>query len=255
MTKPYQVGRAAQNGIVAARLAAAGMTAVPDVLEHRSGFLQAVSPRGRVRIDGEIAAGRDWHILRRSLNIKRYPVCYALHRAIDAVLELVARHDVRADSVRSVEVRIGRLQAGMLRHSRPQNPLDAKFSAEFAMASAIWSRRVGLAELVDMNVRSAPIQSLMLKVQVTPTDGCDAEEPLFAPSDSVSVTLAGGEVLEGGPVAHAKGHARNPIGLGELRAKFDDCVGRGLAPPARAELFERLLALETLPGTATLYGG
>ena len=169
MTKPYQVGRAVQNGIVAARLAAAGMTASPDALEHRSGFLQAVSPQGRVRVDGEIAAGRDWHILRHGINIKRYPVCYALHRSIDAALGLVVRHDVRPDAVAAVEVRIGRLQAGMLRHSRPQNGLDAKFSAEFAMASVIMARRVGMAELNDMLVRSAPIQSLMLKVQVTAT--------------------------------------------------------------------------------------
>src|SRR6185295_10232448 len=41
MTKPFQVARAVQNGIVAARLAAGGMTASPDALEHRSGFLHA----------------------------------------------------------------------------------------------------------------------------------------------------------------------------------------------------------------------
>ncbi len=254
MTKPYQVARAVQNGIVAARLAAAGMTASPDALEHRSGFLHAVSPQGRVRVDGEIAAGRDWHILRHGTNIKRYPVCYALHRAIDAALGLVVSHDVRPDAVAAVEVRIGRLQAGMLRHSRPQNGLDAKFSAEFAMASVIMARRVGMAELNDMLVRSAPIQSLMLKVQVTATDEKNPDEPLFAPHDTVSITLTDGSVLESEPVRYAKGHARNPIGLDELRVKFDDCVASALAPTARFALFQRLLRLESLSGTAALYG-
>lgn len=254
MTKPYQVGRAVQNGIVAARLAAGGMTASPDALEHRSGFLQAVSPQGRVRADGEIAAGRDWHILRHGINIKRYPVCYALHRSIDAVLELVVRHDVRPDAVAAVEVRIGRLQAGMLRHSRPQNGLDAKFSAEFAMASAIMARRVGMGELNDMLVRSAPIQSLMLKVQVTAVDEHNAEEPLFAPFDTVTIMLKNGTKLASEPVRYAKGHARNPIGLDELRGKFDECVGRSFAPAARFALFQRLLRLESLSGTAALYG-
>jgi 2-methylcitrate dehydratase PrpD len=254
MTKPFQVGRAVQNGIVAARLAAGGMTASPDALEHRSGFLQAVSPQGRVRADGEIAAGRGWHILRHGINIKRYPVCYALHRSIDAMLELVMRHDVRPDAVAALEVRIGRLQAGMLRHSRPQNGLDAKFSAEFAMASAIMARRVGMAELNDMLVRSAPIQSLMLKVQVTVTDEKNPDEPLFAPHDTVSITLTDGSVLESEPVRYAKGHARNPIGLDELRVKFDDCVASALVPAARFALFQRLLRLESLSGTAALYG-
>jgi hypothetical protein len=39
--------------------------------------------------------------------------------------------------VKEIELSIGRLQAGMLRHSRPQTALDAKFSAEFAAASAV----------------------------------------------------------------------------------------------------------------------
>ena len=52
MTKPLQVARAAQSGLLAARLAAKGLTASPDALEHRGGFLHAFSPAGRVRIDG-----------------------------------------------------------------------------------------------------------------------------------------------------------------------------------------------------------
>ena len=38
MAKSFQAGRAAQNGILAARLAAAGMTAAPDVLEQSTGL-------------------------------------------------------------------------------------------------------------------------------------------------------------------------------------------------------------------------
>ena len=58
MTKPFHAGRAAANGILAAQLAAAGMTASPDALEHRSGFLKALSPHGRMRVDGPISAIR-----------------------------------------------------------------------------------------------------------------------------------------------------------------------------------------------------
>ena len=47
MMKPLQVARAAQGGLIAARLAAKGFTASPDALEHRGGFLKAFSPAGR----------------------------------------------------------------------------------------------------------------------------------------------------------------------------------------------------------------
>jgi aconitate decarboxylase len=253
MMKPLQVARAAQSGLVAARLAAKGFTASHDALEHRGGFLNAFSPAGRVRVDGELAAGRDWHILKNGLNIKRYPVCYALHRSIDGLLSLNAGKKIIPEKIREIELSIGKLQAGMLRHSRPQNALDAKFSAEFAAASAVVAGRVGLAELRDEFVRSGPVQALFPKVTVKVVDDPDPDDPLFARSDSVRVTLSDGTVLAGEPLRHARGHARNPVGMDELRAKFEDCVGSALAAPRRDALFERLLKLESLPQTAGLY--
>ena len=251
MMKPLQVARAAQGGLLAARLAAKGFTASPDALEHRGGFLHAFSPAGRVRADGALAAGKDWHILKHGLSIKRYPVCYALHRSIDGLLAL--REKFAGGEIREIELSIGNLQAGLLRHSRPQSALDAKFSAEFAAASAVVAGRVGLAELSDPFVRSAPVQQMLPKVRVRTTDEVDPDEPIFAPSDRVRVTLADGTVLAGEPVRRALGHAHNPLGMDGLRAKFADCVGAALASARRDALFERLRALETLPEAAALY--
>jgi 2-methylcitrate dehydratase PrpD len=250
MMKPLQVARAAQNGLSAARLAEKGFTASPDALEHRSGFLNAFSPAGRVRTDGPIA---DWHILKNGLNIKRYPVCYALHRSIDGLIFLLSKNKIKSESVKEVELSIGKLQAGMLRHSRPQNALDAKFSAEFAASSAVLAGRVGLAELSDGFVRSDAVQQMLPKVRVSPQDDPDPDEPLFARSDTVRITLADGTVLTGDPVQRAKGHAHNPLGMDELRAKFEDCVGSALPAVRRDALFERLSTLENLPSVATLY--
>lgn len=253
MTKPFQVGRAVQNGLTAARLAADGMTAAPDALEHRSGLLRAVSPAGRVRTDGDIAAGRDWHILRYGLHVKRYPVCYAVHRTIDAVLKLAAAHALVPAQVAEVEVCLGRAQVGMLRNPRPQTALDAKFSAQFAVASALVARQVGLAQLDDAFVASEPVQSLFSKVRITSIDAFDPDDPLFAPFDQVRIRLRDGTLLDSGPVRHARGHARNPLSETELAAKFEDCVGPALQPEARQKLLQRLLQLEALPEVAALY--
>lgn len=253
MTKPFQAGRAAQSGITAARLAAAGMTASPDALEHRAGHLAAFSPKGRVRADGPITAGREWHILRLGLNVKRYPVCYALHRSIDGILALREKNKFSSENVKEVELTIGHLQANVLRHSRPQTGLDAKFSAEFAAASSVVAGRVGMAELTDDFVRSEPVQALFPKVRISTIDQSDPLEPLFAPHDSVEVRLKDGTVLASGPIRHAFGHARNPISVEQLRDKFNDCVGGRLVVRARDDLFGRLHALEKLPQAAGLY--
>ena len=250
MMKPLQVARAAQNGVIASRLAAKGFTASPDALEHRGGFLQAFSPAGRVRTDDALG---EWHIVKNGLNIKRYPVCYALHRSIDGLVSLLSKYKIKKETVAEIELSIGRMQANMLRHSRPQNALDAKFSAEFAASSAVVAGRVGLAELSDGFVRSAPVQQMLAKVKVLPVDDPDPDEPLFSRSDRVRITLADGTVLAGEPVQRAKGHAHNPLGMDELRAKFTECVGSALPAARRDALFERLRALETLARVGEMY--
>jgi 2-methylcitrate dehydratase PrpD len=242
MTKPFQAGRAVQNGILAARLAAAGMTSSPDALEARNGLLFAVSPRGRVDVAAPL---NPWHIVRQGINIKRYPVCYALHRAIDAALQL----DVDPKEVSSVEIQLGRLQAGMLRPGTPQTALDAKFSAPFAMAAALTFKKVGLSELAETSVRDPRLQDLMRRVRVTATDETDPEEPIFSPADVVGVTLKDGSRRASAPVRRPRGHASDPLSLDELRAKFDDCVGDALSRDRRDRLLRHLLDLENRSGS------
>ena len=70
-----------------------------------------MSPNGRVRTDGEVRAGEPWQIVRLGLNVKRYPVCYAAHRAIDAMLALRERDPIGADAIGSIDVTIGRSQS------------------------------------------------------------------------------------------------------------------------------------------------
>jgi 2-methylcitrate dehydratase PrpD len=96
-----------------------------------------------------IAAQKEWHIVRHGLNIKRYPICYATHRSIDAVLDLIERYDLSPERVERIHVSTGKTQSLMLRNSRPKTGLEAKFSMQFAMAAALVARRVGLSELSD----------------------------------------------------------------------------------------------------------
>lgn len=225
MTKPLQVGFAARNGLQAAALAARGVTAAPDALESPRGFLAALSPQGAVDRECPAAAGAPWQILRQGLNIKRYPVCYALHRAVDAALALRPRLLGRLDEIEQVTIALGRLQAAMLRSPRPVTGLDAKFSAEYALACALLRGRLGLADLSDKAVNEPEVQALLRRVQVQPQDEQDPEEPLFSPADLLRVQLADGSWLAADPVRRALGHAARPIDDAALRAKFDDCGG------------------------------
>jgi 2-methylcitrate dehydratase PrpD len=209
------------------------------VLEHRTGFLRAVSPSGEPRLNGDAKLGEEWRMPQLGINVKRYPTCYCTHRAIDAMIDLTKEHDLKPDAVKEIRVRTGTMQMLMLRNNRPQTGLEAKFSMEFAMAAALVARRVGLNELTDEFVRRPEIAANLNKVKCTTVDETIAGLPM-APDDRVSVVLADGRVLEHPPVVHAKGSWERPLAREELREKFLDCATRRFEQRHAEALFEQL---------------
>jgi 2-methylcitrate dehydratase PrpD len=252
MTKPYHAGRAAHSGVMAARLAAAGFTASPDALEHPLGLLAAVSPKGEV--DGQSVAktGRDWQILKQGLSVKKYPLCYCTHRAIDGALDLLAARPVKPDEVESITVSTSRRNAAVLRNSRPQTGLEAKFSMQFAMASSLVAGRVGLGELTDTFVRREDVQALMPKVTVEPDDRQDPARPGAAPYDLVVIKTRDGQRLVSEQIIDERGSPDRPLSSEELWAKFSNCMSVGNPNlPARA-IFDALMAIERQPSVSAI---
>jgi Uncharacterized protein involved in propionate catabolism len=232
--------------LLAARLAKAGFTGSPDALEHASGFMRAHSPSGRPDLavhDWQL--GQKWRMAELGINIKRYPMCYATHRSIDAMIDLVSEHDLDANAIDTINVRIGDAQGLMLRNHDPVTALEAKFSLEFAMAAALIARRVSLKELDDAFVCRDDVKAAMRRVRTTMTDERMADMP-FAPDDRVSVVLSTGKTLAHAPVTRPKGSWQKPLSEGELREKFMDCAGTGMPKAQAALLFERLGDLDRL---------
>jgi 2-methylcitrate dehydratase PrpD len=247
MTKPLHAGRAAQSGVIAARLAAQGFTAAEDVLEHRNGFLKAHSPSGTPRLDdGVMDLGLKWRLAERGMDIKRYPTCYATHRCIDAMLELVLNYDVTPRDVSHIDVHTGKNQLLVLRNHNPSNALEAKFSMQFAMAAALVARRVGLAQLTDEFVGRPEVGANMQKVRCSTTIESMVGDELFAPDDRVSVRLVSGRVLEHAPVTHAKGSWHNPLTSAELEEKFSACASAALSREEWSTLHEQLSHLDSI---------
>jgi 2-methylcitrate dehydratase PrpD len=247
MTKSLHAGRTAQSGVLAARLAAKGFTASPDVLEHRTGFLRAHSPSGSPRVeDGTIDLGTNWRLSDLGINVKRYPTCYATHRSIDAMLGLVHAHRLEPGNVKEIRVHTGATQKLMLRNANPKTGLEAKFSMEFAMAAALVAGRVGLSELTDEFVLRPEVTEAVAKVHCTTTDEVMAGDQPFAPDDRVSVVLSSGDVLEHPPVVYPKGSWQKPLTREELEEKFLDCATRVFSQAHATALFDQLRRVNEL---------
>jgi 2-methylcitrate dehydratase PrpD len=248
MTKPCHAGRAANAGVLAARLAEAGLTASLDALEHPQGFLAATSPRGNVDRTTPTRAGREWQILAQGLSVKKYPLCFCTHRALDGMLDLLRAEKITPQDVESVSVSTARRYATVLRNARPQTGLEAKFSMQFAMASALIAGRAGLAELTDAFVRRQDIQALMPRVRVEPDDREDPARPGAAPYDQVIVETRDGRRLESARVTDERGSPQLPLSADELWTKFQGCLAAGRSQLAARPLFDALLSLEHQSG-------
>lgn len=262
MTKPLHAGRVAAQAFEAVTLAGLGLTAADDALEHHAGFLAALSPRGQVDRERPYRPGEP-RILATGLSIKKYPVCYSGHRIIDAVIDLAREADLDAAQVARVRVGIGRAQASMLRNAAPVTALEAKFSAQFAVAAALLRRKVGLSELDDAFVNEPAMRALYGKVEIGIVEAPDPEDSAFSRYDTVDIDMRDGRVLRSGEVRYPRGHAHLPLAEADLRAKFEDCMAvwrrqageDASSLPSAGALYDRLASLAQIDDVRTLFRG
>src|SRR5262249_35211047 len=153
---------------------------------------------------------------------KPYPSCALTHSAIDALLALRARHRIDPAKVTAIEVGVNAVVPDVLRHTRPSNGLERKFSMQYCAAAALARGTVGLADFDDGPVRDAATRDLMERVTmlVDSTLPHDLEQHAWS---RVSVKLSDGTTLESKPRG-ASGHPGTPLSDAELHAKFLGCA-------------------------------
>jgi 2-methylcitrate dehydratase PrpD len=240
MTKPFHPGHAARCGVMAARLAQKGMTGDAEILEAPLGYF-AMFSYGAARIDGVgETLGRPYDVVSPGMNVKRYPCCYATHRAADAVLALAAEHELRAADVESADVVVPPGGLAAVTRDRPRTGLEGKFSLPYVVAAAILDGRVALETFTDEMVRRPEAQALLRRVRPVENPAIPVE---FNAIEEGYVVVRirrrnGGGVLER-RVDYPRGAPQNPLSRRELHDKFRDCA-RQVLP---AEQCERALAL------------
>lgn len=242
--KPLQAGRAAAHAIEAVHLAKAGLSGAPDALEADHGLLRGISAKGNVdTASPTILPPAIWRLVSDGLSVKRYPVCYASHRAIDGVIALVRDHALAAEQVRKVTVTLGRAPAETLRYDNPSDGLEARFSMQHNVAAALVDGAVGFAQLTDEFVRRSDVAALypVTAMKVVEDDPCP-DQPGMAKFDRVEIETSDGRHLDSGPIRYAKGNARQRLSDEELAAKFLDCARHGGCSEPEA-LLGRLNAL------------
>ncbi|TAM78108.1 MmgE/PrpD family protein [bacterium] len=225
MTKSLHVGRAAQHGVEAAYLARAGWTAAQNVLEARRGFFHAAGGGfDASRIHERL--GRPWFYLDPGVSIKPHPSGSLTHPAMWVLGRLVEEHDLHAEQVARIIVGTNSHMPNALIHHRPRDPLAAKFSMEYAMATLLVRRRGGLAEYDDPQaVLDSEVQELIPRIafEVDPAAERAGYDRMLS---RITIELRNGRRLFAEGDA-GRGHPANPMSDREVAAKFEDCARWG----------------------------
>ena len=244
MTKPFHAGRAAENGVVAAEIAALGFTASPNGLEADRGFFRAAgggySPE---MIDARL--GDPWTFHFPGVSIKPHPSGSLTHPGMAVMMELILANDIKPGRVKRVAVGTNHNMPNALIHHRPKNELQAKFSMEFCMAILLIERKGGLEQFTDAVVNRPDVQAMIQRVDfgVHP----EAEAAGFDKMTTIiEIELDDGSLIKG-RADFGKGSTANPMTDDELAAKFRQCAEWGKMPKDRiATVLDMLWHIESL---------
>jgi 2-methylcitrate dehydratase PrpD len=256
--KPIHAGLAAKAGIMAASLARQGIDAGlhtldgpkgmnqlmvgPDLEELRAGLTHI--EHGQTLRFETAKVGEPLLMLSSGLKVKRFPNCGSAHRAMDGFLTLIEEQGFAAADIDQVRVSAPASHLANLMYEDPQNPAQAKFSLEYALATLALRRRCALADFEPEAVMAPEVRAFYPRVVRVPVDKGEGEFPT-----RVEVALQDGSVHRI-DVEMPVGSLAAPLSDRQYSTKFDECAERFIPPGELAELKGELGTLPDLPSIA-----
>lgn len=259
MTKPLHSGWAAQAAVTAVMLVQSGFTASENALEADGGYLAAYGTDESDPAKVKPLLGSPWTIVEPGIALKKFPTCYATHRAIDALRQIEDRVGRIRGRVSNIRCRVAPKSLRPLPFMRPETGLQSKFSMPHALAAAVVFDELKIASFADEAVRNPELVALYDKIDAQEDIACTEGDPDFEKKSSgtrgfvlVEVALDDGAV-ESARVDIPPGHPKRELSWADLEAKFADCAEScGLHQRQASDAFSRLHALERQADVATI---
>ncbi|MDP3137942.1 MAG: MmgE/PrpD family protein [Burkholderiaceae bacterium] len=223
MCKSLHPGRAAQNGLGAALLAAANFTSSEQAIEAPRGFARVTSSRFDPAVITE-GLGQRYEIL--SNMYKPYACGLVVHAVIDGCIELVREHGIRPDQIERVELTVSPLVPELTGKRTPQSGLEGKFSVYHAAAAGILFGAAGEAQFSDEIVRNPDVIALRDRITAVVNASIRKTEA------HVTFQLKDGRRLSR-HVEHALGTLQRPMSNANLETKFRSLTA-GILPERQA---------------------
>jgi 2-methylcitrate dehydratase PrpD len=194
----------AMTGVVAAYLAASGLTGAPALTVERSDatpFWQDLGSR--------------WLI--EEQYFKLWPVCRWAQPAVKAALDIAAVHQIHHEQIQSVVIETFHEACRLAGHS-PVDTDQAQYAIAFPTACAFVRGRVGVKEVTDDGLQDNNIRALAERIQFTESAEFNAAFPARRFS-RLHVRLNDGRSLSG-PPTEPPGDPEQPLSDQQIVEKF-----------------------------------
>ena len=243
MCKPFHAGKAAQNGLLAARLAARGFSSRTDLLECVQGFAATHGPD--FSPEAALAAPADgFHILANLF--KYHAACYMTHAPIETARQARREHGLSPDQIASITLRLDAGCDRICNIPAPVDGLQSKFSLRQTVAMALAGvDTASLGAYSEENSRDPAL--IRLREMVT----LDFHQGWPSTLAEIQIALADGRRVS---ARHDAGIPAADIAEqgDRLAAKFDVLVGPVLGAPRARELRETICGLDAMTEIGSL---
>ncbi len=245
--KHLHAGWAAQAGVMAAQLAARGLTGPETVLEGKKGFFRAFCGDGNFDlavIDSQLGVDFDISLIM----YKSYACAGGIHPALTAVDELRRRTIIRSEDIAEVVVHTNQhvVESFSLPREtkcRPRTGAQAQFSLPYAVAALLVDGVALLDQFTDVAVQRNEIQALAERIRVCIDRELSPQNPGGEPC-RVVIRLKDGRVLDA-TVAGGKGSLEVPMGERELRDKYHRLADPVIGSDRARAVEDRVLKLRS----------
>src|SRR5438270_1796744 len=243
MCKPFHAGKASQNGLLAARLAARGFSSRADIVECVQGFASTHGPD----FSPEAALATPEAGLHLFANLFKYhAACYLTHAPIECARQLREQHRLTPDAVARITLRLDASGERVCNIPAPVDGLQSKFSLRQTVAMALaGGGTASLGAYSAGNARDPGLVRLRERVEIEWQDSWPQT------LSELEIELADGKRLTarhnaGIPAADIADQGRR------LAAKFDALVEPSLGAPRARELRETIAGPDHLTNIAEL---